>query len=343
MAYLTADEVNELSNALVAAGLVTADARDSLLIGVNRGFVVQLPERSNTFDQLRSDMQVMNETTQLEGGQIPLQIWLRNAVNRLAQSGRPERAIFQAALERVEAQALTPQAPSPTRTPVPAASTSAPIREEEITQMDIELDPAEIGQFQEALRKAFNRGELEQVVFFGLQMQLDDIVAAGPYNSEVHDLVMWVNNQNEVMALLKEARKQNPRNTRLRKFEEDIVAKYAPGPTPFEEPAPSNRDEGIDSELKQELVDELAVLPVTGTFTGRTSLLAGIPGADALSRDTNIKRLDLDLIVTGLAALGPLDNGEPSLVMLIDNALPYASGFVRAEKLKRIRQQLLAE
>ena len=56
--------------------------------------------------------------------------------------------------------------------------------------------------------------------------------------------------------------------------------------------------------LKGQLVDDLSKLAVTESSLGRTSLLDGIPRADSLNRDENIRRLDLDLIVTQLRAAG---------------------------------------
>ena len=91
---------------------------------------------------------------------------------------------------------------------------------------------------------------------------------------------------------------------------------------------------------KAELIDELSKLAVTESYSGRTSLLDGIPGADTLNRDANIKRLDLNLIVTQLAKLGRLANGQMPVAKLIDNALPYASGFEGEGKLRAIQRQL---
>jgi hypothetical protein len=92
--------------------------------------------------------------------------------------------------------------------------------------------------------------------------------------------------------------------------------------------------------LKRELIDELFKLPVTSTAGGRTSLLDGIPGADALSRDMNNARVDLDRIITQMARLGRMVNGELPLVRLIDNALPHARGFEGEETLEEFQNQL---
>ncbi len=92
--------------------------------------------------------------------------------------------------------------------------------------------------------------------------------------------------------------------------------------------------------LKGQLVDDLSKLAVTESSLGRTSLLDGIPGADSLNRDENIRRLDLDLIVTQLAQRGRLASGQMAVAKLIDNALPYASGYEIEGKLRGIQQQL---
>lgn len=92
--------------------------------------------------------------------------------------------------------------------------------------------------------------------------------------------------------------------------------------------------------LKGQLVDELSKLAVTDSSLGRSSLLDGIPGADSLNRDESIRRLDLDLIVTQLAQRGRLAGGQMAIAKLIDNALPYASGYEIEDKLRAMQQQL---
>ena len=84
--------------------------------------------------------------------------------------------------------------------------------------VDIVLSPAEIRQLKDALLSAFQREELEQVVFYGLEVQLDRIVARSNYDKEVADLAIWVNEHNKVAALLKEARHVNADNVTLRKL-----------------------------------------------------------------------------------------------------------------------------
>lgn len=106
----------------------------------------------------------------------------------------------------------------PVRT-VPGTPSPKPPEEQVEPTVDIVLSPPEIWQFKEALRSAFQRPELEQVVFFGLEVRLDDIVSHGTYDKEVTDLAIWANDKNKVAPLLQAACGANPGNVKLREFE----------------------------------------------------------------------------------------------------------------------------
>jgi hypothetical protein len=95
---LTLDTLRGLGDLLAPAGLATPDARDELLRGIHPGFVASLPLRSSPLEQVRSDLAAMNQVPALVDGEVPLRIWLENAVSRLAGTGRPEVARFQLAL-----------------------------------------------------------------------------------------------------------------------------------------------------------------------------------------------------------------------------------------------------
>ena len=82
---------------------------------------------------------------------------------------------------------------------------------------------------------------------------------------------------------------------------------------------------GIPNDPSGRLVDLLLRIPATEPMHGRSALLKSIPGTDGFRRDEGIRRLDLDLIVTQVRAIGPLDSGAQPLVILIDNALPFAA------------------
>ena len=178
--------------------------------------------------------------------------------------------------------------------------------------MDIVLTPAEVRQFKEALLSAFSRSGLEQVVYFGLEVRLDNIVTQSNYDKEVTDLVMWVNDNNKVAALLQEARKENPGNVKLREFATYIQARLPGQAAPL---PPSDPFKG----RKAELVGLLSNLPISATFNRRTRLLDGIPGADGIERDENNKNEDLNMILSDLARRGRLANGELPIVNLYLN------------------------
>ena len=105
-AYLPNETIYLLTDAALSAGLTTPDARDDLLMGISAGYAASLPSRNNPLDQIRSDLVEMNRVPYLIGNEVPLQLWLENAVQRLRRTRRPEQSVFQTALERVAAQAL---------------------------------------------------------------------------------------------------------------------------------------------------------------------------------------------------------------------------------------------
>ncbi len=113
--YLDARQVNELADAILSGRLSTPDARDDLLSNIHHGYVATLPIRRSILDQIKSDLNELNQVPYLEGGEVPLRIWLENAVHRLRRSSRPEQAIFQRMLDAVAAksQAAAPGAPQP--------------------------------------------------------------------------------------------------------------------------------------------------------------------------------------------------------------------------------------
>jgi hypothetical protein len=80
-------------------------------------------------------------------------------------------------------------------------------------------------------------------------------------------------------------------------------------------------------------------VPGAADYTQRTAFLAGIPGAQVLTRSQSSLRADLDSMVNGLNELGRLASGEWPLLILIDNALGYVSGFELELQMQTMRQQ----
>ena len=106
------------------------------------------------------------------------------------------------------------------------------------SSVELTLTPAEVEQFRDALLSAFTLGELEQVVYFGLEENLEAVVERGPTRQMVTDLVKWANSNNKVPALLAQARSDNPGNVKLRQFDEYLKAKWGAiaGPAPASAP-----------------------------------------------------------------------------------------------------------
>jgi hypothetical protein len=200
--------------------------------------------------------------------------------------------------------------------------------------MDLVLTPAEVGKFQEALLSAFNRSELEQLVYLRLEVNLNDVVADGPHRQVVFDLIKWANGQGKIEALLRAAREENPGNMLLRQFDDVISVRPVP-PQPI---AP--RVTKIPRSQLRALVDLLQQVPGAADYAQRTAFLAGIPGAQALTRSQSSLRADLDSMVNGLNELGRLASGDWPLLILIDNALGYVSGFELELELQAVRRQL---
>lgn len=200
--------------------------------------------------------------------------------------------------------------------------------------MDLELTPTEVEEFKDALLNAFPfKGDLEQLVFFGLGEYLNQLVADGPYAKIVTDLIIWVNGQGKVEILLTQARKKNPGNSKLRKFEGQIYGDSSPKPVLYPRSSP------LTPALRRQLIDVLLTLPITDDFAGRSVLLIGITGN--LNRNSGNARLDFDLIIDQLDSLGQLNSGSWPLLLLIDNALEHVKGFKQPEEaLKTVRQVL---
>ena len=200
--------------------------------------------------------------------------------------------------------------------------------------MDLVLTPAEVGKFQEALLSAFNRSELEQLVYLRLEVNLNEIVADGPHRQVVFDLIKWANGQGKIESLLRAAREENSGNVLLRQFDDAIRARSTP-PQPT---AP--RVTKIPRNQLRELVDLLQQVPGTADFAQRSAFLSGIPGPPALTRSQSSLRGDLDSMVNGLNELGRLASGDWPLLILIDNALGYVRGFELELQMQTVRQKL---
>jgi hypothetical protein len=98
----------------------------------------------------------------------------------------------------------------------------------ETTHMDIELTPAQMKEFKDALLSAFDRGDMQQVVRFGLGVAYATIVPSSNLDAEFMALVEWANSNNKVDALLTAATDKNPGNVKLRNFDAKLRAQTLP-------------------------------------------------------------------------------------------------------------------
>lgn len=102
MGTLQHSEILKLHGAVLSSGLV--DSREALLAGVQGNFIAGLASAATPSAQILRDLTALNEAGTLQDGSIPLELWLRNAI----QLAGPltASAIFRKTLNR---QFATPQ------------------------------------------------------------------------------------------------------------------------------------------------------------------------------------------------------------------------------------------
>jgi hypothetical protein len=117
---LTHEQLHQLHNAAIEAGL--ADRRSALLAKVDETVVNALPNRDVPSDQLLSDLEHLDQAGALSTGEIPLQVWLRNAAK--AAGKRTQAEIFKSFLDPEPAKQSAPSGASASVIvpPVPGAA-----------------------------------------------------------------------------------------------------------------------------------------------------------------------------------------------------------------------------
>ncbi len=116
--YLSIDQIHGLVQAALNGGLAAPGVREDLLMGINSGYAMSLPQRAAPMDQIRSDLSQLNGVPFLLGDEVPLKIWLQNAVYTLRATGRPEQALFQDRLNEVATKSAAALAASHGAPPV---------------------------------------------------------------------------------------------------------------------------------------------------------------------------------------------------------------------------------
>ncbi|GAA3388227.1 trypsin-like peptidase domain-containing protein [Streptomyces roseoviridis] len=126
--YLTDEELLAVETAAMEAGLADRELRGGLFAGVKDHFRAALPPQPTPFTQIRSDLRTMNRVERLMEGEVPLELWLRNAIRLAAEPGPV--AVFQRALDHVVRDAAgEPE--------LPAEFLSAEFKEEIVVRDDM--------------------------------------------------------------------------------------------------------------------------------------------------------------------------------------------------------------
>lgn len=107
--YLPHDNILELNQAILDADMNTPSIRDYLLQNIRRGYVAGLPSRDSDYLQIVSDLSKLNGLPFLLDDEsntyeVPLRIWLLNAISYLRAEFKPEKRVFQKAFEKVAAK-----------------------------------------------------------------------------------------------------------------------------------------------------------------------------------------------------------------------------------------------
>jgi hypothetical protein len=197
----------------------------------------------------------------------------------------------------------------------------------------------QLQEFHAALLDAFpNRGALEQMVRWGLDKNLAEIVGGSNLAQTVFELLTWASAHGQLESLLQAARDANSGNARLRK----LAAAIQDPPDAIQ---PHTKEVAnamvLTRALRRQLLAALNALSVLDTPAGRDPLLRDLPAAlvSALPRNP-AKALDLDAIVDGCARWQPASGTDHPLQILIENARDLAAGQQQAADLQAILDAL---
>lgn len=91
--YLSQAELQQLITAAVSGGVIAID-RTLRLSAINQTFALSMQTVSIPLDQFELDLVTLNGVERLEGGQVPLEVFLENIAFRLSLQGRPEAEVF---------------------------------------------------------------------------------------------------------------------------------------------------------------------------------------------------------------------------------------------------------
>lgn len=175
--YLTRERISDIKAFFATANTpYDSDLRTLLLDGINFQYVGQLKRFPNDAFQLSGDLSALNSVERLADGTIPLEVWLRNALDQL--SFRDTSNILSRALDEVTNR----------------KTTAAPI-----------VNPSSVPNLVEAREKIIHRDDLVAYGFLAggfeagksvarLQVLRHDngALSTGPMGTEVHQGTGWL-------------------------------------------------------------------------------------------------------------------------------------------------------
>lgn len=97
--YFSDDELDGILHAVVNAGMNTTESLRALSAGIHPGFRGQLPDAGLPNIVLGASLHTLNTTEKLVGGEVPFQIWLRNAMN--LSMGTTEEQVFRRSFDKL--------------------------------------------------------------------------------------------------------------------------------------------------------------------------------------------------------------------------------------------------
>jgi len=197
----------------------------------------------------------------------------------------------------------------------------------------VELTFREGVTLRDSLRAAFrSRMALEQVISGKLGADPKQVAGHDNYGEALIGLIRWAEENQRTVDLIQGARALNPGDALLGRFEADYQAHRA-GEAGMPGPPPS----ALTPALRLALVDAVLQLPVASDYVGRSSFLQGVPPAVTRSNDP---RTDLNTMFDQLDRLGQMASGKWPLLVVIDNILPFTTGWQAHDVVQRIRQTL---
>ena len=108
--------INEILEAALATGL--AQQQDALLAGLPSSYIATLPSNGRPDARLLETLHTLNTASVLTDGNVPLEVWLRNALTLVQM--RHDRRVFEDALAWLHGPALEPE-----KTALPVEATGA--------------------------------------------------------------------------------------------------------------------------------------------------------------------------------------------------------------------------